>query len=38
MGGSAMAVAAEEALVKIETVLPEGERARVGNTKSLRRR
>lgn len=32
-GGTAMAAAAEEALVKIETVLPEQERARVGGAK-----
>ncbi len=32
-GGSAMMEAAEEALVKIETVLPEKERDRVGGTK-----
>lgn len=32
-GGSAMMEAAEEALVKIETVLPEKERGRVGGTK-----
>jgi predicted DNA-binding transcriptional regulator YafY len=32
-GGTAMRTAAEEALVKIETVLPEKERDRVGGTK-----
>ncbi|AMO72081.1 helix-turn-helix transcriptional regulator [Sphingorhabdus sp. M41] len=32
-GGTAMIAAAEEALVKIETVLPEAERSRVGDTK-----
>lgn len=32
-GGTAMMEAAEEALVKIETVLPEKERSRVGGTK-----
>lgn len=32
-GGTAMMAAAEEALVKIETVLPEAERSRVGDTK-----
>ncbi len=32
-GGTAMIAAAEEALVKIEAVLPEAERGRVGDTK-----
>lgn len=32
-GGTAMIAAAEEALVKIEAVLPEAERSRVGDTK-----
>lgn len=32
-GGTAMMAAAEEALVKIEAVLPEAERSRVGDTK-----
>jgi predicted DNA-binding transcriptional regulator YafY len=32
-GGTAMIAAAEEALVKIEAVLPEAERSRVGETK-----
>ena len=32
-GGTAMITAAEEALVKIEAVLPEAERSRVGETK-----
>lgn len=36
-GGSAMVDAAEEALVKIEAVLPDGERSRVGGTKIFAR-
>jgi len=32
-GGTAMMAAAEETLIKIEAVLPEAERSRIGNTK-----